>query len=172
MTVFVALLRAVNVGGTGKLAMNELRSLCEQAGFEQPRTYIQSGNVVVRTRLSEAKVKAKLERELAAKMGKSVRVLVRSGPELERILERNPFEGAAPNQVLVLFLDQAPARDALQDLRIPGREQLELIGRELFIHFPDGMGRSKLKVPFTDVGTGRNLRTVTKLAALAHEQQP
>jgi uncharacterized protein (DUF1697 family) len=169
MTVYAALLRAINVGGTGKLAMTELRGLCESAGFDCVKTYIQSGNVVFKSALSEARVKAKLEKALAAKMGKPFFAMVRSTGELRAIVKRNPFKQAAPNQVLVLFLDETPAKSALAGLAIPGREKVELAGREVFIHYPDGMGRSKLKIPFAKTGTGRNLNTVQKLATMAGE---
>lgn len=171
MTSFVALLRAINVGGTGKLPMSELCKLCLDAGFQSPKTYIQSGNVVFGSTLSETKVKAKLEKALAAKMGKPFGALVRTGEQLHAVAKRNPFKQAAPNQLLILFLDEAPARDALADLNIPGREQVKLDGREVFIHFPDGQGRSKLKVPFSKMGTGRNLNTVVKLAEIASEME-
>jgi uncharacterized protein (DUF1697 family) len=168
MTVFVAMLRAVNVGGTGKLPMSELIRACEAAGFEQAKTYIQSGNVVFKSRLAEAKVQAKLAKALETKLKKPATVLVRTATELDAVIAGNPFARAAPNQLLIMFLARAPAHDALASLRIPGSEQLRLLGRELFIHFPDGMGRSKLKVPLAELGTGRNLNTVLKLAALAH----
>jgi uncharacterized protein (DUF1697 family) len=167
MSVFVALLRAVNVGGTGKLPMATLRMLCEGAGFTNVTTYIQSGNVVFESRLPEPKVKATLEKALAAEMGKACAVIVRSGAELASVIARNPFESAAPNQLLVVFLDEAPAKSVLATIKVPGREALRLDGRELFIHFPDGMGQSKLRVPFAAIGTGRNLNTVVRLAAMA-----
>lgn len=167
MAIFVALLRAVNVGGTGKLAMSELRELCEDAGFANVTTYIQSGNVVFASKLTVAKVRQKLETALRKKMGKPVGVLLRTPAELEAIVERNPFKKAAPNQVLVLFLDRAASKSALAEIEIPGREKLEASGREVFIHYPDGMGRSKLKTPFAKTATGRNLNTVKKLAELS-----
>src|SRR5512134_3547628 len=116
MAVFVALLRAVNVGGTGKLAMKDLAALCEDAGFRRPETYIQSGNVVFESGLGEPGVKARLEKALAALMGKPVGVLVRTGGELESALKRNPFPEVPANKVLVLFLNQAPVKDALAGL--------------------------------------------------------
>lgn len=167
MTSFVALLRAINVGGTGKLAMADLVTLCEKAGFTGVKTYIQSGNVVFRAAGSEAKVKAVLEKAVAAKVGKPVGVLVRTADELEGVLAGNPFPAAAPNRVIVFFLDDAPPRTALKDVKPPGREELELCGREIYVHYPDGQGPSKLKVPLAAVGTGRNLNTVAKLAGLA-----
>jgi len=167
MAAFVALLRAVNVGGTGKLAMADLVKLCVKAGFTDVKTYIQSGNVVFDSSASEARVKAALEKSLAAKLGKPVGVLLRSGAELDRVLAHNPFKQAPPNRVIVLFLDKAPAADALAAVKAPGGEELVLRGRELYIHYPDGQGVSKLKVPLAQVGTGRNLNTVAKLAEMA-----
>ena len=168
MSQYVALLRGVNVGGRGMLAMSDLRALCERAGFKDVRTYIQSGNVVFGSRLGEAAVKAVLERSLAGKMGRPVSVLVRRGEEMAAVLARNPFPSAPANRVLVLFLDRAPARDTLAGLVIPGREQVKLDGREVFVHYPDGMGRSRLKLTLAESGTGRNLNTVAKLAALVN----
>jgi uncharacterized protein (DUF1697 family) len=167
MAVFVALLRAINVGGTGKLAMADLVKLCADAGFTGATTYIQSGNVVFRSRANEAKVKTALERALAVKLGKPVGVLVRSAAELDQVVADNPFGDAPPNRIIVSFLDEAPPRAALAGVTSPGGEQLVLHGRELYIHYPHGQGPSKFKVPFAAVSTGRNLNTVTKLAAMA-----
>jgi uncharacterized protein (DUF1697 family) len=101
--------------------------------------------------------------------GKSSGALVRTRAELQAIIKVNPFKSAEANRVLVLFMDEPLPRDALKGLQIPGREKVRVEGREIFIHFPDGMGRSKLKVPFAQTGTGRNMNTVVKLAALAAE---
>ena len=167
MPTHIALLRAINVGGTGKLPMADLRALCGDLGFANVRTYIQSGNVVFESRLAAARAKAALEGALEARLGRRHAVLLRSVAELEGVERRNPFPAADPKRLLVVFLDAPPPRGALDGWKIPGREQLRLDGRELFIHFPDGMGTSKLKVPFADVGTGRNLNTVRALLALA-----
>jgi uncharacterized protein (DUF1697 family) len=122
--------------------------------------------VVFNSRLSESAITTKLERALAEKIGKPVAVLIRTAAELADVVKRNPFAQAAPTQVLVLFLAKPPLRATLAKIVIPAREELKLEGRELFIHYPDGMGRSKLKLPFTDIGTGRNLNTVSKLAEM------
>ncbi len=167
MATLIALLRAINVGGTGKLPMADLRALCADAGFNDPRTYIQSGNVVLGSRLAPAKAKAKLESAISERLGKPFRVLVRTVDELAATIAANPFPDAEPHRLLIMFLDQAPAKSALKDVRIPARERLEVVGRELFIHFPDGMGVSKLKIPFADVGTGRNLNTARAILAMA-----
>lgn len=149
--------------------MAELRSLCERTGLRDVRTYIQSGNVVCTSSLAAPQVKATIEKVLAAKLGKPYRALIRTVDDLEKIVKRNPFPDAAPNQLLIVFLDEAPPKNALTSVTAPGRERLALQGRELFIHFPEGQGRSKLKVPFAGTGTGRNLNTVRALIALARE---
>lgn len=169
MASFVALLRAINVGGTGKLSMADLRTLCETEGFRQVRTYIQSGNVVFTSSLAEAKIQSKLEKALAAKLGKPVGVLLRSGAELAKVLKQNPFKTPPPNRVMVLFLDEAPAKTALNGVVSTGGEELKLQGREIFIHYPEGQGTSKLKLPLFKAGTARNLNTVAKLAEMALE---
>jgi uncharacterized protein (DUF1697 family) len=167
MTAFVALLRAVNVGGTGKVPMTALRALCEQAGCTAVTTYIQSGNVVFTSKLAEPKVKAKLERALAAHMGKPVPVLVRSAAEMDECLARNPFHEHPGNRVIVFFLDDAPPRNALSALVAPDGEEAALGRREIYVHYPNGQGRSKLKLPAIALGTGRNMNTVAKLTEMA-----
>jgi uncharacterized protein (DUF1697 family) len=167
MTTYVALLRAVNVGGTGKLAMSTLRELCESAGLQNVRTYIQSGNVVFTSGLSSSKIQMLLGLALSKQLGKPAQVFVRSAAQMQQIHAANPFSTAEPGQVLVLFFEDAPHKTAIAALVIPGREQLVLLGKELFVHYPDGMGRSKLKLPFLDQATGRNMNTVAKLAEMA-----
>lgn len=167
--VFVALLRAINVGGTGKIAMSDLRNLCEEAGFKDCKTYIQSGNVLFRSTASEATVKSKLEKTLTAHFGKQAAAFVRTRAELQAIIKANPFKSAEANRVLVVFLDEALPKDVLKGLKIPGREKVQVEGREVYVHYPDGMGKSKLRLTFAQDGTGRNMNTVVKLAALAAE---
>src|SRR5262245_13938414 len=97
MATYVAFLRAVNVGGTGKLPMSELRVLCEEAGFKDVTTYIQSGNVVFTSKIDAAKTQQKLEKALAKKMGKPVGVHVRTSSELEAIIKGNPYKKVEAN---------------------------------------------------------------------------
>ncbi len=92
MAVFVALLRAVNVGGTGKLPMNELRGLCSNCGFTQVATYIQSGNVVFSSGFDRNSVRRQLASALQARMGKPIAVYIRTPDELDAIIKRNPFK--------------------------------------------------------------------------------
>jgi uncharacterized protein (DUF1697 family) len=169
MTAFVALLRAVNVGGTGKLPMTELKAICEAAGFEKVKTYIASGNVVFVSSLAEAKVKSSLEKGLADYAGKPVGVLVRTAEEMAAVLAVNPFKHAPPNRTVAIFLDEAPPADALDTVVAPDGEAVGLGAREIYVHYPQGQGTSKLKLPAARHGTARNINTVATLARMAGE---
>lgn len=167
MTPYVALLRAVNVGGTGKLPMASLVKMCEAAGFTAVRTYIASGNAVFRSRLQEQKVKAVLEQRLADYAGRPVGVLVRSAVEMAAVLAANPFRTAPPNRTVAIFLDAAPPSRALDEARGRQSERLALGKREIYVMYGDGMGHSKLVIPCAAAGTARNMNTIAKLAAMA-----
>jgi uncharacterized protein (DUF1697 family) len=167
MTSYIALLRAVNVGGTGKLPMTELKAMCERAGFTSVRTYIASGNVVFDSRLSEAKVQAALEAQMLAYAGKPVRVLVRSATELAAVLAANPFPALAPNRTVAIFLDTAPPADTAATATGQGSEQIVLGKREIYVHYGDGMADSKLKLRAAAQGTARNINTIAKLVAMS-----
>lgn len=169
MTRYVALLRAVNVGGTGKLLMTELVRICRDAGFLGVRTYIASGNAVFTTGLPEATVKAALQERLAARAGQPVAVLVRSANEMANVLLHNPFRDDPPDRVVAIFLDDSPGSSAMRDVRGQKNERLALGTREIYVAYGDGMARSKLRIPAADAGTARNMSTVAKLAALARE---
>jgi uncharacterized protein (DUF1697 family) len=169
MNAFVALLRAVNVGGTGKLPMNDLKNICEELGFGAVRTYIASGNVVFTSRKSEAAIKTALEKRLEAYAGKPVGVLLRSAAEMAQVLSDNPFPKAGPNRTMAVFLDRAPPADTLAGIRSQRDEEIKLGRREIYIHYPDGMGKSRLVVPAAKTGTARNLNTVATLARMAAE---
>jgi len=166
MTSFVILLRAVNVGGTGKLPMSDLKALCERAGLADIRTYIASGNVVCRSDRTEAEVKAAVEAALAAYAGKPVGVLVRTAAEMAQVLADNPFPHAAPNRAVAIFLDAPPPADALDKATGVQGEEMQLGTREIYVHYGDGMGQSKLAIPAAKAGTARNMNTVAKLAEM------
>ena len=171
MTVFVALLRAINVGGTGKLSMKELAAVCTNLGLNKVRTHIQSGNVVFESTLSEESVRNKLERALAEQMGKRIDVVVRTASNLRLILEANPFPDAQPAKVAVVFLSGRLPLRLVNDLLIPGREEVRPGKREVYIHYLDGMGRSKLKLPSSmGITTIRNINTVAKLVAMSRQR--
>ena len=169
MAAFIALLRAVNVGGTGKLPMSDLKAMCEALGFEKVRTYIASGNVVFTSRKSESAVKAALEKQLAGYAGKPVGVLVRSAAEMADVLAANPFPKAPANRIVAVFLDKAPPADTIAKARGLGDEKIKLGRREIYIAYGDGMANSKLVIPAAKDGTARNMNTVAKLAAMAAE---
>jgi uncharacterized protein (DUF1697 family) len=167
MTAYVALLRAVNVGGTGKLPMSELKAMCEGAGFGQVRTYIASGNVVFTSDKSEDEVRAAIETPLAAYAGKPVGVLVRSAAEMADTLTRNPFGDRPGNRVVALFVDGGIPRDALDHAKFVKDEQMRIGTREIFVFYGDGMADSRLAIPAGKAGTARNMNTVAKLAEMA-----
>ncbi|MES5485498.1 DUF1697 domain-containing protein [Bradyrhizobium sp. INPA03-11B] len=167
MPRYVALLRAVNVGGTGKLPMAELKAMCVDAGFADVETYIASGNVVFSSKLAAPKVKAALEQRLQTYAGKPVGVAVRSADEIAAVLKANPFPKAPPNFTVAIFLDEPPPKDALKDVKGQQDEQMRLGKREIYVAYGSGMGRSKLKIPAAASGTARNLNTIAKLAELA-----
>lgn len=169
MPVYVALLRAVNVGGTSTLPMTELKALCEELGFTDVKTYIQSGNVLFRADQAESTVQKCLEAALGEKMGKSPGVMLRSRKELETIAAGSPFPHAKPNYLLVNFLPEAVPKDALDKMVAPDGEEAQVAGREIYVHYPNGSGKSKLKLPALKAGTSRNLNTVRKLVELAAE---
>ncbi len=170
MTSYVALLRAVNVGGTGKLPMSELKALCVAAGFADACTYIASGNVVFTSKLAEKAVKKALEQRLQDYAGKPVGVMVRTAAEMAAVLAANPFPEAAANRTVAIFLDAAPPATALQDVIGAKGERLALGRREIFVHYDDGMADSRLKIPAAKSGTARNMNTVAKLADMAAGQ--
>jgi uncharacterized protein (DUF1697 family) len=167
MTRYVALLRAINVGGTGKLPMSDLRSICEQAGFAHVQTYIASGNVLFESEAAASKAKAELEARLRAYAGKPIDVLLRTAAEMSAVLRANPFPKGETKHTYAIFLDEPPPSDALA--RVTGRrdEEMRLGKREIFVHYPSGMGRSKLRILAAKSGTARNMNTVAKLAELA-----
>jgi uncharacterized protein (DUF1697 family) len=171
----VALLRAINVGGHNRIGMAPLRSFFADLGFDDPRTLLQSGNVVFGGR-SRAGLEAFLEAEARARLSLDIDFLVRSAPELTDILRANPFPAEArtdPGHLLVMFLKSAPASAAVAALAasIRGREVIHAQGRELYMVYPDGVGRSKLtgtriEKALGTRGTARNWNTLVKLTAM------
>ena len=169
MTRYVALLRAVNVGGTGKVAMTELKAMCVDAGFDHVQTYIASGNVVFESKASSRRVKSELEARLLASAGKPVAVFVRTADEMQAVLNRNPFPEKPANFTVAIFLDAPPPPDALDRAKGKADEEMRLGSREIYVHYGAGMGRSKLEIPAAMHGTARNMRTIAKLVDMARE---
>jgi uncharacterized protein (DUF1697 family) len=177
MAVFIALLRAVNVGGTGKLPMQDLKAACENAGLRQVSTYIASGNVVFDTDKSAAAVKTLITDLLRDRFGLTKNhALICTPGRLAKVIAGNPFAAAAakrPNLLMVSFLDGLPqpgAADALAAYK--GPERLRLAGDHLYIDYAQGIARSKLTPAFLDKAlkvpaTGRNWNTTNKLLEMA-----
>jgi len=167
MTTYIALLRAINVGGTGKLPMAELQALCTKLGFRRVETYIASGNVVFDCDWPAAKVQAQLEQELQNHVGKAVDTFVRTAAEMQAVLEKNPFSDQDPRLTYAFFLHERPPPDALTAVRGRADEEIGLGKREIYVFYPKGMGLSKLKLPGAAAGTARNLNTVAKLVSMS-----
>ena len=171
MSQYIALLRAVNVGGTSKLPMAELKSIADELGFHDVRTYIASGNLIFSSRLGEDAVRQKLEAALARHMGKPVPVMVRTAAEVAEVAEGNPFKDAPGRRVLAIFLAEPPPVGALDEVRGLDGERLALGRREIYVDYCGRLlGRSKLVIPAAARGTARNMNTIAKLAELAKEK--
>ena len=172
MDRFVALLRAVNVGGR-KLPMAGLRALCGDLGWSDVATYIQSGNVLFAADRAPETLETELEGAIAERFGLDVPVMVRSAGQWAALADYNPFPEAArdePNRLLLLLAKEPPAADAADRLmeRTQGGEKVRLAGEALWIHYADGVARSKLTPAAIDKAcgspaTGRNYRTVVTL---------
>lgn len=162
----VALLRAVNVGGTGLLPMAELRRIGTECGFADSRTHIASGNLLFASDLDEPEIKRRLEGSLLRFAGKPIAVFVRSGDELDAIVAANPFPDAQGSRHMVFFQDSRPAPDLIAQCRDRGCERLALGQRELHVDYGEGIRTSRLKIPATEARSARNMNTVRKLAQL------
>jgi uncharacterized protein (DUF1697 family) len=150
--------------------MSELKPLCENSGFKNVRTYIQSGNVLFSSAMPPDVLMGKLEKNLEGKLGRRIPVVLRTVSQLQAVCAANPFPESNPSRVGVLFLKDDPPGDIMEGVEIIGREEVVVSGKELFIHYPDGMGRSKLKLPKSvKDGTMRNMNTVTKLVCLSKD---
>jgi len=178
MTVYISLLRGVNVGGNNMVKMEALRALYAKLKFRDAASYVQSGNVVFRAAGSDAEaIGRQIEGAIERTFGIRPRVVLRTTEELRAVIARNPFAGRSgiePSKLLVTFLAGKPsdeARAKWATLHTPP-EEMHLHERELFTYFPNGISNSKLKLPAVDraleiPGTARNWNTVTKLLAMA-----
>ena len=177
MTAYVALLRAVNVGGRNSLSMPKLRETLAGRGLEDVTTVLQSGNVLFTSSKAEAAV-AKLVRDaIAEELGLEGAVVVRSAAEIATVAKKNPFasrtEERDAKSLHVAFLERAPAKAAVAKLD-PDRsppDAFAVRGREVYLSYPNGSGRTKLNLSYLErvlgvQGTARNWRTVQRLAEL------
>ena len=178
MPVLVSLLRAVNLGGRNRIKMVALRDVYRDLQLRDAQTYVQSGNVVFRTNTRDLlKLAGRIESAIAESFGFQSSVILRTTAELREVIARNPFANrrdVKPDRLAVVFLAGDPghkAREQIREMKIEP-EELRIADRELYIYFPNGMGRSKLSVPRLEKalgtsGTARNWNSVLKLLEMA-----
>lgn len=180
MAVVIAMLRGVNLGSYQKINMEALRTLCGGLGLREVQTYIQSGNLVFREDSGDpGAVARRIEESIHNKWGFRPDVVVRTVPELRKVVAKNPFasrSGIEPNRLLVVFMANAPTRQARDRLLATPcePEELRINGRELYIYYPQGMARPKLSLVrieklLQSPSTGRNWNTVNKLLDMAEK---
>ena len=166
VTNYVAMLRAVNVAGTGKLPMAELKAMGERCGFERVRTFIASGNLLFDSALGEAAVERKIAAEVAAFFGKAVPLFVRSAAELAEVVAANPFSDDKPSRVMAHFIAEPPTEAMLAEARGVAGERMAIGPRMIFVSYGEGIGKTRLKLPAVASGTARNMNSVARMAAL------
>ncbi len=178
MTVFISLLRGINVGGNNMVKMETLRELYAELKLRDAASYVQSGNVVFRSAAKDSvRLGQQIEDGIERTFGHRPRVVLRTAAELRDVVARNPFaarSGIEPNRLLVTFLAGQPSdevRAKVEALRTPP-EEMYIDGREIYTYFPNGISKTKLSLPAVEralkiPGTGRNWNTVTKLVAMA-----
>jgi uncharacterized protein (DUF1697 family) len=179
MTVQLAFLRGINVGGRKMVGMADLRDLLTELGFRDVRSLLQSGNLIFDSGARPAKsLEALLEEKTEQRLGVRADFFVRTAEELDAAIAHNPFPDEAkrdPAHLLILFLRDAPSPSAIKAMQgaIKGPELVRARGREAYLVYPEGIGRSKLTAAVLDkhvgTGTGRNWNTILKLAALAKQ---
>jgi uncharacterized protein (DUF1697 family) len=177
MSSHVALLRGINVGGAKKIAMSALLGLLKDLGFDEGKSLLQSGNLIFR---ADGKKAAELEHLLETEAHKRLALqtdfMVRTEAEWAKIIARNPFPEEAktdPSHLVVVFLKESPSKAAAEALRkaITGPELVRFDGRQAYVTYPDGIGRSRLTNTLIETklgtrGTARNWNTVLKIATL------
>lgn len=176
LQTYVVLLRGINVGGKTKISMSDLRTLLTELGAEDVRTHLQSGNAVLRSRMAATQLMAAVEKAIARELSLEVTVLVRTGTQLAKVVANNPFarRAKAPAKVHVAFLAAAPGRARVQalDVKRGAPDEFRVAGREIYLYYPNGYGRTKINNAYFEkqlgvAATTRNWNTVTKLAELA-----
>ena len=171
MTAFVALVRAVNLGAGSILPSEELRRIGSACGYGNVRTFIASGNLLFTADGDEAEVAEQVRDRVETFLGKPALVLVRSAAEMAEVARSNPFSDDPGNRVVAFFLPTAPTQAMIDTATGVTAERLALGRREIIIAYDEGMGQSKLKLPVFKLGTGRNMNSVAKMAALLAEME-
>lgn len=171
MTAYAALIRAVNVSGTGKLPKEDLKAMGEACGFDNCRTFINSGNLLFDSELAEATAKKRLEERIAEYFGRRVPVFVRNAKEMQEAVQLDPFGDDKPNRRFAHFIDEMPVQAMLDEARDVQGERLALGPRLLYVSYGVGIGKSKLKLPAIKQGTARNMNSVARMADLLAEME-
>jgi uncharacterized protein (DUF1697 family) len=166
MSAYVALIRAVNVAGQGKLLMTDLRAMGEACGFSSVQSFIASGNLLFECQRGEVEVKSALQACLEKYASKRVPVLVRTAAEMAAIVAANPFPDAHRSRHLVTFLDAPPPADLTACCRDVQGERIALGVREIYIDYGDGIRHTRLKLPAIGDATSRSINSVTRMTAL------
>jgi uncharacterized protein (DUF1697 family) len=181
MTIYIALLRGINVGGHKSIAMADLRALCVELGLSDVQTVLQSGNLIFTAPAStgtdlEEKLETKLEKAADEHLGLSTTFIVRSAPDWLEITKNNPYPQHAtndPSHLVLALLKATPSKEAWEALQsaIKGREIVHGAGHQAYIYYPDGIGNSRLTNALIESklmtsATARNWNTVLKLAHL------
>lgn len=168
MQKYAAFLRAVNVSGTGKLPMSELKKMCEDLGFENVKTYIASGNVVFQCDLEPKLIQAAIDSKLREFFGKSIGVYVRTIEEIRKIISDNPFKNLEPNRVIISLLDDMPI-NVMDGVKNHKEEKIIAKNNAIYTYYGEGMGSSKLSAPWHKISTGRNVNTISKILELLEQ---
>jgi uncharacterized protein (DUF1697 family) len=183
MTRYALLLRAVNVGSNNRISMADLREVLSDLGYENPQTLLNSGNAIIETSHDAEKVERRLQRAIKSELGLAIETLARTHDELRTIVDADPFKGIAtdPSHYAVAFLRGAPEAEGLEtfnaiNAKAYAPEVWQLIGRELYLWYPNGQGRTKLNGPFWEqklkvTVTARNWNTVVKLRDLTADPE-
>lgn len=182
MPVVICMLRGVNVGSHNRVKMDELKKLCTSLKLRDPQTYVQSGNIVFSTDERDLdKLRKSLESAIHKKFGFHSDVILRSAKDLREVIAQNPFakrKDIHPSKLLVTFFTDDPGDAARKQVRAIkcDPEELFIEGREAYVYFPNGAGRSKLNwslIPKTlkVQGTARNWNSVTKLLEMAEKKE-
>lgn len=182
MRVMISMLRGINVGGRNQIRMDALRKLYESLDLHEPQTYVQSGNVVFKTTARDTVVLTqKIEHTIEKTFGFRTDVVLRTSAQLKDAIAKNPFaerKDADPSKLLVTFLAKEPQSKLINAVlsKKNDREKLHILGRELYIYFPNGMGGTKLNwlavvKALGTTGTGRNLNSVMKLLEIAERME-
>jgi uncharacterized protein (DUF1697 family) len=172
VTTYVAFLRGINLGSTNKISMPELRSMAEELGYEGVSTYINSGNLVLRTPKKAATVEGELARAITARFGYRIDVAVRTLAQLKKVLADNPYPDGNPSQVTVAFLTKAAPAQAKEKVAAIAavHEPFRFADKNVYVNYGQGLGRSKLAEKFSSIigvsSTVRTIRTVEKVVGL------